>query len=125
MKFHNIPPVGGRAWPGQMERGSAWLVALGVLMPLLAAIQPIQPIRALATASLLLLLPGLAVARLLRIGDAILILTVAFSASLALAVLTSTGLMYAGIWSWQLTLVFLGVITATVAGITGLATVPP
>ena len=125
MKLRDVRPATWPARLGQMEHGSPVLVVLGVLMPLLAAIQPIQPIRALATASLLLLLPGLAVARLLRMGDAILFLTVAFSASLALAVLTSTGLMYAGIWSWQLTLVFLGVITATVAGITGLATVPP
>lgn len=125
MKFHRIPGVTWRAWPSQMERGSAWLLALGVLMPLLAAIQPIQPVRALAAASLLLLLPGLAVARLLRMGDAIVFLLVAFSSSLALAVLTSTGLMYAGIWSWQLTLVSLGAITAVVAGITGLADVPP
>jgi hypothetical protein len=61
----------------------------------------------------------------LRMGDAILFLVVTFSTSLALAVLTSTGLMYAGIWSWQFTLVSLGAITAVVAGITGLANVPP
>ena len=93
-----------------MDRSS--LVALGVLLPLVAVVQPIQPIRALAAEGLLLLLPGLAVARLLRPGDAILFVVVAFAASLALSVLTATGLMYAGIWSWQLTLVLLGVITA-------------
>jgi hypothetical protein len=124
MKLHDLRPA---TWPtrlGQLDRGSAWLVALGVLTPLVAVTQPVQPIRALAAASLLLLLPGLAVARLLRPGDTTLFMAVAVSASLALSVLTATGLMYAGLWSWQLTVVLLGAITTVVAVITGLAEAP-
>jgi hypothetical protein len=125
MKLEKLRPTTWRAARlGQMERRSAALVGLGVLMPLLAAMQPVQPIRALAAASVLMLLPGIAVARLLRLGDPILFLVVAPSVSLGLTVLTSTGLMYADIWSWQLTLALLGAATAAVAAVTGLADVP-
>jgi hypothetical protein len=114
-------------WRGripQMPRSSAALVALGILMPVLAALEPAQPIRALAAAGVLLLLPGVAVARFLRLGDPVLFLVASTSVSLALTVLTSTGLMYAGIWSWQLTLALLGAVTVAVAVVTGLAEVP-
>ena len=72
-----------------------------------------------------MLLPGIAVARLLRLGDPILFLAMVPAVSLALTVLTSTGLMYVGIWSWQLTLALLGVVTAVVAAVTGLGDSPP
>jgi len=114
-------------WRGrilQTQRSSAALVALGILMPVLAALEPAQPIRALAAAGVLLLLPGVAVARFLRLGDPVLFLVASTSVSLALTVLTSTGLMYAGIWSWQLTLALLGAVTVAVAVVTGLAEVP-
>jgi hypothetical protein len=114
-------------WRGrilQMQRSSAALVGLGILMPLLAALEPAQPIRALAAAGVLLLLPGVAVARLLRLGDPVLFLVASTSVSLALTVLTSTGLMYTGIWSWQLTLALLGAVTVAVAVVTGLTEVP-
>jgi hypothetical protein len=114
-------------WRGrilQMQRSSAGLVGLGILMPVLAALEPAQPIRALAAAGVLLLLPGVAVARFLRLGDPVLFLVASTSVSLALTVLTSTGLMYAGIWSWQLTLALLGAVTVAVAVVTGLTEVP-
>lgn len=114
-------------WRGrilQMQRSSAGLVGLGILMPVLAALEPAQPIRALAAAGVLLLLPGVAVARFLRLGDPVLFLVASTSVSLALTVLTSTGLMYAGIWSWQLTLALLGAVTVAVAVVTGLTEAP-
>jgi hypothetical protein len=124
VKLENLPAATWWERLGQLERSSAGLVGLGILMPLLAAMQPLQPVRALAAASVLMLLPGIAVARLLRLSDPILFLVVVPSVSLALTVLTSTGLMYAGIWSWQLTLALLGAVTAAVAATTGLAKVP-
>jgi hypothetical protein len=125
VKLENVRPATWRARAGHLERRSAALIGLAVLMPLLAVMQPVQPIRALAAASVLMLLPGIAVVRLLRLGDPILSLVVAPSVSLALTLLTSTALMYAGIWSWQLTLALLGAVTAAVAAVTGLADVPP
>ena len=120
MTPENRRPTTWRIRQGQVERISAGLVGLGVLMPLIAALQPVQPIRALAAASVLMLLPGIAVARLLRVGDPILFLAMVPAVSLALTVLTSTSLMYVGIWSWQLTLTLLGAVTAVLAGISGL-----
>ena len=120
MKLLNLRPAPRHARLPQLERTSAALVCLGVLTPWLAAMQPVQPIRALAAASVMRLLPGIAVARLMRLGDPILFLAVALAASLAFTVLTATGLMYVGIWSWQLTLTLLGAVTAVLAGISGL-----
>jgi hypothetical protein len=124
VKLENLRPATWRLRLGQLTRSPADLVGLGVLMPLVAVLQPVQPMRALAAASMLLLLPGLAVARLLRLSDPLLFLVAALSVSLALTTLTSTGLMYAGIWSWQLTLLLLGALTAAVAVATGLEKVP-
>jgi hypothetical protein len=125
VKLSNLRPAPRHARLAQLERSSAALVCLGVLMPWLAAMQPVQPIRALAAASVMTLLPGIAAARLLRLGDPVLFLVVALSASLAFTALTSTGLMYVGIWSWQLTLTLLGAVTAVLAGIAGLTDDPP
>lgn len=104
-----------------LGRPSLGLLVLGVLMPAVAVAQPVQPFRAVAAASVLMLLPGLAVGRLMRLDDPCLFMLVAVSSSLALTVLTSTLLMYADIWSWQLTLVLLGIITAATSGVAGLS----
>lgn len=114
------PPHSLRARLGKMEKLSAGLVALGVLLPLVAVAQPVQPIRALAAASVVMLLPGAAVARLVRLRDPLLVLVAVPSTSLALTVLVSTGLMYVGSWTWQLTLALLGGVTAAVAAASGL-----
>jgi hypothetical protein len=125
MSAESHPAATWRARLGQMERSSAGLVALGVLLPLVAATQPVQPIRALAAAGVLMCLPGLAVARLLRLRDPLLFLAVVPAVSLALTALASTGLMYAGVWSWQLTLGLLGLVTVVVAAVSGLGDAPP
>lgn len=114
------PPHSLRARLGKMEKLSAVLVALGILLPLVAMAQPVQPIRALAAASVVMLLPGVAVGRLIRLRDPLLVLVAVPSTSLALTVLVSTGLMYVGSWTWQLTLALLGGVTAAVAAASGL-----
>jgi hypothetical protein len=122
--------LGTAPWQARLRRlerpptDLAILAGLGVLMPSVAAMQPVQPIRALAAASVLMILPGLAVARLLRLADPVLLVLVSVAGSLALTVLTSTSLMYAGIWSWQLALVLLGAITVVVAAVAWLADAP-
>jgi hypothetical protein len=125
MSAESRPATSWRARLGQMDRSSAGLVALGVLMPLVAATQPVQPLRALAAAGVLMCLPGLAVARLLGLRDPLLFLAVVPAASLALTALAATGLMYAGVWSWQLTLGLLGLVTVVVAAVSGLGDAPP
>lgn len=91
------------------------LVLGGLLMPPLAALEPVQPIRALAAASLLLVLPGLAVTKLLRLREPLLAVAVTVAASAALTVLVSTALFYASVWTWQVSLLLLGLFTAVVA----------
>jgi hypothetical protein len=118
-----VPPLSWHLRLRQMERRSAVLAGLGLLMPVLAAMQPAQPVRALCAATVLTVLPGAAVARYLRLGDPLLFLVVTVTVSLALTVLASTGLAYAGMWSWQLTLVLLGLATVAVAAVTGPAEV--
>jgi hypothetical protein len=114
------PPHSLLARQGKMDKLSAGLVALGVLLPLVAVAQPVQPVRALAAASVVMLLPGAAVVRLVRLRDPLLVLVAVPSTSLALTVLVSTGLMYVGSWTWQLTLALLGGLTAAVAAASGL-----
>lgn len=101
-----------------VHRGSMCLIALGLLLPILVVLEPPQPMRSLAAASVLMVLPGLALAQLLGLRDLVLSVVVTVASSLALTVLTSTGLLYAGVYSWQLCLVLVGLITAGVAGTT-------
>jgi hypothetical protein len=122
-----LTQTGPDTWPEwwsrrlrRLGRPSLGLLALGVLMPTVAVAQPVQPFRAVAAASMLMVLPGLAVGRLMRLDDPYLLLLVAVSSSLALTVLTSTLLMYAGVWSWQLTLVLLGLVTAATSAVTSM-----
>jgi hypothetical protein len=105
--------------PRGLRRPSLGLLVLGVVMPAVAVAQPVQPFRAVAAASVLVLLPGLAVAMLMRLDDPPLLALVAVSVSLALTVLTSALLMYAGLWSWQLTLGLLGLVTVATAAAAG------
>ena len=55
-----------------------------------------------------------------RLQDPLLVLVAVPATSLALTVLMSTGLMYVGIWTWQLTLGLLGVVTVSAAAAPGL-----
>jgi hypothetical protein len=112
------------SWPSRLrhlDRRSAVLVGLALTMPVITFLDPVQPLRAIAAGSVLLVLPGAAVARYLRLSDPLLFLVVTVAASLALTVLTSTALAYAGLASWHLTLLLMGLATAVMAGATGLA----
>lgn len=111
-------------WSARLEgadRQSALLVGFGLLAPLLAVLEPVQPLRALAACAVLMVLPGLALARLLRLRDPVLVCVVAVAASLAATVLVSTALFYAGLWSWQLSLGLIGALTAAIAATSALA----
>ena len=78
-----------------------WLLipAAAVLLPAAVAIG--QPWRALAAIALFCLLPGLALAHWLPVGDRLTHLVLAVALSLSLATLISTVLFFAGQWTWQ------------------------
>ncbi len=95
------------------------LALAGVALPLVLVLEPPQPLRALGAGALLLLLPGLALLRVFPLADLVLGLLVAVSTSVALTVLVSTALMYADVWSWQLTLLLLGGLVVVLSGWSG------
>lgn len=108
----SVPTIAaGRLRRLGIDREAAMLAGAGVLLPALLVLEPVQPVRALAAITLLMVLPGLALARLLQVPGLVLTALVTVSASLALVVLTSMAAMYAGVWSWQLCLVLLGAVT--------------
>ena len=93
----------------------AGLAALGLALPLLAAIEPFQPLRALAAATVLGLLPGLGMARLTGVRDVPLFVVIALAGSVGVTVLASSALTYAGIWTWQLALFVIGGLASVLA----------
>jgi len=99
----------------RVDRSSAELAATGVALPLLLVSAPLQPIRALATVALVLVLPGLATVRLVGLRDVTLVLVTVPAVSLAATVIVATALMYAHAWTWQLTVILLGAATALTA----------
>lgn len=111
--------VSASARPTPTDRRSVLLVELSVLLPLLAILESGPVVRAAAAATVMLVLPGLALARLLRLDDRVLFVLVTVTGSLATAVVVTTGLMYAGLWSWQLSLGLLGGGAAVAALLTG------
>jgi hypothetical protein len=99
----------------RLDRGSGELAAAGAVLPLLLLAQPLQPARALAAVAVILVLPGLAAVRALGLRDPMLVLAAVPAVSLASTVVVATALMYADVWSWQLTIVLLGAGTALAA----------
>ncbi len=99
----------------QLDDRARALAVLGLLLPAVTVVQPVQPVRALTAACVLLVLPGAGLALRAGLRDPLLAVVIAVAASLACTVVTSTALMYLGIWSWQLCLVLLGLFTTTLA----------
>jgi hypothetical protein len=71
------------------------------------------PLRPLVVLAFLLVCPGLALVRLLRIGEAVTELTLGVALSVALAVVVPVAMLYAGDWSPKQSLALL--IAATLA----------
>lgn len=85
-----------RGWPGAV---------LGVALALVVAVALDIPIvRPVLAFSFLLLCPGMAVVRLLRIPDRLVELVAGVSASLAMDTVVSLTLFYLRIWTWGRTL---------------------
>lgn len=101
--------------PLPVDQAGGLLIVLGVMLPLLAILSPWGALRAPAAAGVVLVLPGLALVRLMRLADPLLRTLVSVTGSLAATVSTSSALMYAGLWSWQLALGVLGAATAGLA----------
>jgi len=108
----------GLVWPGGMTC-SALLVALVVF------VLPLDSLRPVLVLPFLLVCPGLAVVRRLRLTNWWLELLLAIGASVAIETLLATIMVYAGVWSPRLllaVLIWLSLIAGIEELVRGLAT---
>lgn len=87
------------------------LATVGTLLPTLLVVGVPQTTQALLAAALLTFVPGYALVRLAPPRDTLATVALSIAASLSLATVVSSGLLYAGAWSWQLCCILLGAIT--------------
>jgi len=95
--------------PTRLVPAAAALIAVAATV--LVFLDVDSPLRVALVAIFLLVCPGLALVRLLRLDDPLLELTLAVAFSLALAGLVAVALLYADLWSPGAGLVILVVIT--------------
>ncbi len=94
-------------------RKYAWpilLTTLTLLALLLVYVDLHSPLRPLITFAFLLLCPGMAFVRLLRIDHIITEFTIAVASSLAIGQLVSMMVLYLGIWSTQANILLLSLV---------------
>ena len=87
---------GARAW----ARGWPWIIFVGAASTaLLAVTDEAGPLRAFVTIGFLLICPGMALVRLIDLGDVLAETTLAIATSVALTGLVAGALLYLGLWS--------------------------
>ena len=111
--------TGARGWWGAVAAASA------VLTGALAAAGVHSPVRVAATVWFVLVCPGIAVVRLLRLDDAVAELALAVAVSIALAAAAGGIPLYAGLWSTFTALAILISITIAAAAAPLARTRPP
>jgi hypothetical protein len=104
-----------RRAPARMSLPSAALTSAAVVAGAVYLTVPPSTVRAVVTLTFLLLCPGLAVVRLLRLPSRLVGLTLAIGLSLVLDQATAMVSMYAGVWSPGGCLAVLALLTATAA----------
>ncbi len=87
------------------------LVALALAAACLVVADVDSAVRTLIVLAFLFVVPGLALVRPLRLGDGAFELVLAFALSVALSIIVSVSMLYAGAWSPRAALVVLEVIT--------------
>jgi len=91
------------------------LLGLGLVCPLALLASPPQPLRALLAIAIMGFLPGYALVRLTGLSEWFVVLVVSVATSLCVATAISMGLLYTQVWSWQLSIGLLGVVTVAAA----------
>ena len=92
------------------DRTGLTLLGLGILCPLLLLATPPQPLRAVLAIAMMGFLPGYALVRLAGVSEWFVVLVVSVAVSLSLSTVVSMGLLYASVWSWQLSVGLLGLV---------------
>ena len=104
--------------PSTRPRGAAWTRLAVLVLLVLAAVAVASdlqsPARSAVTLAFLLLGPGLALADVLRVDDALQRLSLAIGASLAIDTLVAVGLLYVERYSYELAFGIVAAITALV-----------
>lgn len=113
MTLRTAPKHVRPGWLAGLERTRLRMLQLTLVLVAVAMLQPPQPIRFLVVAAVLAA-PGVALAWLLSPPDPVLFTLVTVSAALAIAVVVSTGLLYVGVSSWQVSLLVVGLLAAGV-----------
>ncbi|WP_120520924.1 hypothetical protein [Arthrobacter celericrescens] len=85
------------------------LAAVGLSLVTLVGLP--TPLQAAAAASVLVLLPGEAMTRLLHVDDVALHALLVLALGLAALTAVSTAMFYFAVWSWQACVVTMGVVT--------------
>lgn len=89
-------------------------MALGISAVVLSLVTLLglpTPLQAVAAAAILVLLPGYALARLTQVSDAALRVLLVLALGLAVLTAVSMAMFYLAVWSWQASVVTMGVIT--------------
>lgn len=87
------------------------LATAGALLPALVVLGVPQPMQALLATALLAFVPGFALVRLAAPREPLTAVALSIALSLAVATVMSAGLLYVGLWSWQLCCILLGAVT--------------
>jgi uncharacterized membrane protein len=92
------------------DRTNLTLLGLGILCPLLLLASPPQPLRAILAIAMMGFLPGYVLVRLTGLSEWFVVLVLSVAVSLSLSTVVSMGLLYARVWSWQLSVGLLGLV---------------
>jgi hypothetical protein len=96
---------------GGVSRATATLGLAAVALSVVTLIGLPTPLQTVAAVAVLVLLPGLALTRLLPVTDGALGALLVLALGLAVLTAVSTAMFYLTVWSWQACVVTMGVIT--------------
>ena len=96
---------------GGVSRPTVVLGLAAVALSLVTLVGLPAPLQAIAATAVLVLLPGQALVRLTRVTDLALGVVLVLALGLATLTAVSTAMFYLAVWSWQVCVVTMGVIT--------------
>lgn len=104
-----------RAWSTARRLGVFAALLVAALAPATVAVGAPQPVRLVFGLALIAWAPGHCAAVATKVWDPFLFVVVTIAVSLSLCVVTSSTLLYLGIWSASTTMLAIGLITAAIA----------
>ncbi len=96
---------------GGVSRHTMVLGLGAIVLSLVTVLGLPAPLQAVAAITVLVLLPGQALARLMQVSDLALGAVLVLALGLATLTVVSTAMFYLAVWSWQACVLTMGVIT--------------